>query len=102
MAIGIIISILIGAIIGVYSKNQMMATSISVPTMMVFSFLPMLSLFNPTIKKIGRFAYSQQIHQLIEELSSFSVTLESFLVVLITILILIVLFVITYMKRGMK
>ena len=42
MAAGILLSGLTGAVIGVFSKNQMSAASITVPVMMVFSFLPML------------------------------------------------------------
>ena len=46
MAIGIPVSLLVGAVIGVWSQTQMMATSVSIPVMMIFSFVPMLSLFN--------------------------------------------------------
>lgn len=49
IAIGILTSLLIGAAIGTWSKTQMMATSITVPVMMIFSFMPMLSMFNNTI-----------------------------------------------------
>ena len=45
MCIGILVSLLMGAAIGTWSKNQMMATSVTVPVMLVFSFLPMLSMF---------------------------------------------------------
>lgn len=46
MCVGILISLLLGAAIGVRSKGQMAATSIAVPVMMVLSFLPMLASFN--------------------------------------------------------
>lgn len=61
LASGILISILIGAIIGLMSKNQMGATSVTVPVTMVFAFLPMLSLFNEKIREIAKFVYSYQI-----------------------------------------
>ncbi|MCM1539668.1 MAG: ABC transporter permease [Blautia sp.] len=64
MAAGIIASIVMGAAIGVGSRNQMAATSVSVPVMMVFSFLPMLSMFNDRIEKIARFTYTEQIRVL--------------------------------------
>ena len=54
MFVGHTISMLAGATIGVFSKNQMMATSLTVPVMMIFSFLPMLSMFNNSIKKIAK------------------------------------------------
>lgn len=53
MAFGITTSLLIGAAIGALCKNQMSAASITVPVMMVFSFLPMISMFNSTIEKAG-------------------------------------------------
>lgn len=52
MAVGILVSEFIGAGIGTMSKNQMMATSLMIPVMMVFSFIPMLSMFNDSIKKL--------------------------------------------------
>ena len=64
MFVGHTISMLVGAAIGVFSKNQMMATSLTVPVMMIFSFLPMLSMFNESIKKIAKFFYSEQLYLL--------------------------------------
>ena len=61
LAVGILISMFIGAIIGLMSNNQMGATSVTVPVTMVFSFLPMLSLFNEKIREIAKFVYSYQI-----------------------------------------
>ena len=61
LAVGILISMMVGAIIGLISKNQMSATSVAVPVTMVFAFLPMLSLFNEKIREIARFVYSYQI-----------------------------------------
>ena len=39
----------------------MMATSITVPAMMVFAFLPMLAMFNDPIRRIAGFSYTQQM-----------------------------------------
>lgn len=61
LAMGILISMLVGAIIGLISKNQMSATSVTVPVTMVFAFLPMLSIFNEKIREIAKFVYSYQI-----------------------------------------
>ncbi len=70
MALGILTSLMMGAAIGIRSKNQMAATSLTVPVMMVFSFLPMLSMFNDTIAKVSRFTYSQQISNLMNQLGA--------------------------------
>lgn len=67
MLIGILISTVIGAVIGILSKNQMSATSLSVPLMMIFAFLPMIASFNKSVGKVSKFIYSQQIDNLIEK-----------------------------------
>ena len=55
MAVGTIISILLGAAIGTWSRNQMTATGVYVPVMCVLSFLPMLAMFNDTIAKVSEY-----------------------------------------------
>ena len=54
LSFGILASLLLGAAIGTFSNTQMMATSITVPVMMFFSFLPMISMFNATASKIAK------------------------------------------------
>lgn len=76
MASGILTSLLIGAAIGTWGKNQMAATSLTVPLMMIFSFLPMLSAFNETIAKFAKFAYSEQVSILLNHLTDTSVNLS--------------------------
>ena len=61
LGIGILTSILIGAAIGVFSKNQMVATSIMTPLMMVFAFIPMIGGFNEHVQKVSKLLYSGQI-----------------------------------------
>ncbi len=68
MAVGILISLLIGAAIGTGCKSQMMATSVTLPVMMTLSFLPMLSMFNSTFAKIARFTYTEQISRMLAKL----------------------------------
>lgn len=96
MAIGILTSLLIGAIIGVWSKTQMMATSITVPVMMIFSFVPMLSLFNSTIEKIARVLYSEQISRMLNQIDSLQLTIENMGVIGLNILIAAILFIIIF------
>lgn len=102
MAVGIVVSLLIGAAIGTLSRNQMMATSITVPVMCLFSFLPMLSMFNETIEKIAKIAYSQQINILINQLEHFKVGFENAGIILINIGIAAILFGGAYKKCGLS
>ena len=98
MAVGILTSLLIGAIIGIWSKTQMMATSIAVPVMMVFSFVPMLSLFNKTIEKIAKILYSEQISRMLSQINSLQLNVENIGVIVANILIAAVTFIIIFKK----
>ena len=102
MAVGIMLSELIGAVIGIFSKNQMSATSVTVPVMMIFSFLPMISMFNDKIEKIANLTYTQQLSDVINGLGSSSVTVENILVPIVNFVFAVVLFVFTLKKRGME
>lgn len=101
MATGILTSLLLGAAIGTRSKNQMMAASVSVPVMMVFSFLPMLAMFNTGIAKLARFAYSQQVVLMLEQIDARSLKPDSVFIVGANILLFMLLFVLSYKKCGL-
>lgn len=102
MGIGILVSMLMGAAIGTWSKSQMKATSVTVPVMMIFSFLPMLSMFNDGIEKVARFTYSQQIHTLISQLQTAEVTFEQAGVIGANMMLAVVVFVLAYKKCGLE
>ena len=88
MAVGHLISTMLGAAIGAFSKNQMMATGISVPVMMVFSFLPMLSMFNETIKSVAKVFYSQQLNLLIGSVQDLKIGTECIVVMGINVVLI--------------
>lgn len=98
MAVGILVSLLSGAAIGTWSRTQMMATSVTVPVMMVFSFIPMLSLFNDTIEKIGRFTYTEQISRMLGQIDSVQVSPENVCIIAVNMAAAVVLFTAAYKK----
>ncbi len=98
MAVGHLISTMLGAAIGAFSTNQMMATSITIPVMMVFSFLPMLSMFNETIGKFAKIFYSQQLHLLISQLNDFEVSTECVIVMCVNIILIAGIFALGYQR----
>lgn len=102
MAVGILLSGLTGAVIGVFSKDQMSATSITVPVMMVFSFMPMLSMFNESVERVARLTYSRQISKLINGLGNSAVSLESLVVIAVNFLAAIALFALVFRKKGLE
>lgn len=102
MALGILVSILIGAAIGTWSRSQMMATSVTVPVMMIVSFLPMLAMFNGTIEKIAKITYSQQINYLINTVENLKLSVENGVVILMNILFALFFFYYAYRKCGLE
>lgn len=102
MSAGIILSELTGAVIGVFISNQMTATSITVPVMAIFSFLPMLSMFNDTIKAAARVTYSQQLSELINGIGVSEISAESVIVISVNLVIAVALFTMAYRKKGLE
>lgn len=101
MAIGILTSLLTGAAIGTWSRTQMMATSITMPVMMFFSFMPMLSLFNTNIAKIAKFTYSEQISLMLNQVNNLQLKAESICIIIVNMLIVTGVFAISYKKCGL-
>lgn len=99
MAAGILTSIIIGAAIGAFSKNQIVATSIMTPLMMVFSFVPMIGGFNEQVKKVSKVLYSGQIDYLIGSLDGSAGSesmITSLLIILVNAIIALLLFALAY------
>jgi hypothetical protein len=101
MAAGIVASVVLGAAIGVGSGNQMAATSVTVPVMMLFSFLPMLSMFNEKMEKIAKFTYTEQIRILVDRLASGENCMQNVVILFCNIAVFGVLFSVLYGKRGL-
>lgn len=99
---GIVLSELIGAFIGIFSRNQMAATSLTLPVMMIFSFSPMLSMFNETIKKIAGITYLQQISNILNSIGISEISVKSVVVIAANFAVGLVLFAAAYKKKGLE
>ena len=102
MGTGFILSIIAGAAIGIFAKDQMKATGIVMPVMMVFSFLPMLSMFNDTIRKIARFAYTQQLNLILQDDLRIEQIHTNVIVVVLNLVLFVILFAVAYKKDGLE
>ena len=102
MAFSIILSELFGAVIGIFSRNQMAATSLTLPIMMIFSFSPMLSMFNESIKKISEMMYLQQISNIINSTDTLDISTKSIIVIAANLIIGLALFALVYKKKGLE
>lgn len=102
MAVGFIISILIGATVGLLSPSQMAATSVSIPLMTVFSFLPMIAMFNSTIEKVAKFCYTYQIKLFLSLPDSESISVLGILVLACSFAAALTAFFAAYKKNGLE
>ena len=102
MAAGFIISIVIGATIGVAGHNQMSASSVAIPVMMIFSFLPMIASFNKTVEKVAVVAYSEQIRRLFNTLGQNENVSKGFLILGINMVLFAIMFMGLYRKKGLE
>ncbi len=96
MLIGHTISMFAGAAIGVFSKNQMMATSLTIPVMMVCSFLPMLSMFNDSIGKVAKYFYSEQLYLMITQIGTIEIRVETIIILSVNIFLILGCFIAAY------
>ena len=102
MAVGFVISILAGATVGLLSPGQMAATSISVPMMTVFSFLPMIAMFNRTIEKIAKFCYTYQIKLFLALPDGDIMSMSGIIVLACSFAVAVIAFIISYKRNGLE
>ena len=105
MAVGFVISIIAGACIGIWSKNQMAATSLVMPVMMILSFLPMIAIFNKNVEKVSGIFYTKQIMDLMDGIilkENAGIGRFGLSVIVINSAILIVFFLLAYRKKGLE
>lgn len=102
MAAGFIISITVGACVGIFAPNQMVSTSLVMPVMLIFSFAPMLAMFNDKIEKIARIFYTQQIRVLLNSMTFDGVKPESLVIIAVNAVLAAVLFFAAFRRKGLE
>lgn len=95
---GLLLSCGLGSIIGMLSKNQSSASGMAVPTMVLFSFLPMMTQFNPSLRPLSTLIYTQQISDIVNDISK----TESWLILALNGFAVIILFIRVSKKSVMK
>ena len=100
MMSGAVASIILGATIGIYAKNQQAATGLSMPIAVVLGFSPMVAQFNERVEDVVGVLYTQQINVVVND---FSAGLAAPLAVIwANIAVLAVLFVLAYARKGLR
>lgn len=100
MAVGMLISVILGAVIGCVSKSQMSATSISIPVMMILSFLPMISIFNEKVAGFAKYLYTGQLQNILS--GEINVTGENIILLCVNFMVVLILFIVAYRKKFWK
>ena len=102
MGFGNTVSIVVGAAVGMFARNQMMATSVVMPVMLVLAFLPMLAMFNKTLEKVAYFFYTRQIQMFMNGPEYDMIESRGILIVLCNLIVASVLFLVAYRKNGLE
>jgi len=99
MMLGAIASILFGGIIGMITKNEQSAVSLSTAAGMIMGFGPMIGMFNENIEKIFSIFYTSNF--IYADFSTEGI-IGHMIVILGNILVLALLFGWVYKKRGLR
>lgn len=102
MGVGFIVSIFAGACIGIFAKNQMVATSVVTPVMMVLAFAPMLAMFNEKIDKVAGFFYTQQLKNILDRMTFSDISGKSVAIIFVNIILFIGMFFTLYKREGLE
>ena len=99
MILSTVASIVLGASIGILSKNQQAATAISMPIAMILGFAPMIAAFNETVEKATSILYTQQLNVIVNDFSAnFS---KAIIVIGVNIVVLLLLFIFAYKTKKL-
>lgn len=102
MSTGFVISIIGGACVGIYARNQMTATSVVMPVMMVFSFAPMLAMFNKSIDSVAGVLYTRQLKGILDDMTFNGLKTDSICILSVNAMLMVILFFILFRKKGLE
>ena len=105
MMSGVTGSIVLGATIGILTKNQQSASGLALPIAIVLGFGPMMAQFNETLARYLHIFYTQQLNVVANYLSTGggeTALWQSFAIMWANVAVLGLLFAIAYAKRGLK
>jgi len=101
LAIGIVVSLIMGGALGILSKNLMSTNSIVTPIVLVLAFIPMFAMFNESFALAAKMLYTQQISELISDLSASNFTWDKFAIIGANAVVFFVVFFALYRKKGL-
>ncbi len=98
MIAGVAASTLLGATVGILSKNQQAATALAMPLAVILGFSPMIAQFNAPVRRFASVFYTQQLNVIVTD---FSANFPRAMAVIgINIAVFALAFALVYRKRG--
>ena len=102
MGAGLAVSVAAGAALGMFARSQMMATSLVMPVMLVLAFLPMLSAFQETVRKVAGIFYTRQMQIFLEDLRFDRMDFKGAAIMVGNLAMVCLLFIIAYKRNGLE
>ena len=102
-ALASITSCILGMLLGIYAKNQMSASTLTTPVILVFMLIPSFSAFIPSLGKISKFLYTGVVSEMVYSYAAgtaFTMKALHMIVLVGEILLAFVLFLVCYKKNG--
>ncbi|MCL2573449.1 MAG: ABC transporter permease [Defluviitaleaceae bacterium] len=105
--LGCTTSVILGGVVGIFSKNVQQCAAIYTPLMLVLGFMPFLATFNETMMNISQVLFTHQIFLIFSYVSeglvlgNFTMT-SAMAIIGANVLVFAVLFVVAYKKKGLK
>jgi len=96
-------SAVIGMIFGIFAKNQVTASTVTTPALLILMMVPMFSGLNKTMEKVAEFLFTgvmQQTVLKIAEKNTQLVSAASIVVMVVEILAAVICFLLIYQKNG--
>ncbi|MQS53506.1 ABC transporter permease [Companilactobacillus mishanensis] len=102
--LGGLISLLLGYVIGIYSKSQMQSSNISMPFIVLLTFTPVFQAANKSLAHIMSYTYSGVITEFISKMLTsgiYNFDVKNIVVMVSWFIICLVVFVYAYSKHGL-
>ena len=104
--LGCVASVVLGGVVGIFSKNVQQCAAIYTPLMLVISFMPFLSQFNEGVSNISQVLFTHQIFLIFADAvgatpPDYSLQM-SMGIIAANVLVFGVLFMVAYKKKGLR
>lgn len=93
-------SVIIGAVVGIFAKNQISVGPMATPVGIIFGMIPMIAQMNDGVAKISKYMYSQISYDIFSNINH-SITNKQYFVYLINLFVFIVIFYFSFRNNKM-